>query len=94
MWSAIAAFSACASGLMILMLLLLPETRGRSLADLDGAAPAALGGEKRGGGRRLELAATRPHPVRLVRLFWHIAGTFSPKSVDRNARSAECLFAV
>ena len=34
----IALFSAVASGLMIVMLLLLPETRGRSLAALDGRA--------------------------------------------------------
>jgi len=36
----IALFSAVASGIMILMLLLLPETRGRSLAELDGTAAA------------------------------------------------------
>ena len=35
----IALFSAFASGLMMVMLLLLPETRGRSLASLE-AAPA------------------------------------------------------
>jgi sugar phosphate permease len=35
----IAVFSAAASGIMILMLMLLPETRGRSLASLE-AAPA------------------------------------------------------
>jgi MFS family permease len=42
----IAVFSAVASGLMILMLLLLPETRGRSLASLEpepaSAAPASV----------------------------------------------------
>jgi len=37
----IAVFSAVASGIMIVMLMLLPETRGRSLASLD-TAPAAL----------------------------------------------------
>jgi MFS family permease len=37
----IALFSAVASGIMIVMLLLLPETRGRSLAELDGAPAAA-----------------------------------------------------
>jgi MFS family permease len=37
----IAVFSAVASGIMILMLLLLPETRGRSLSSLE-AEPAAL----------------------------------------------------
>src|SRR5690349_23746566 len=35
----IALFSAFASGLMIVMLLLLPETRGRNLASLDTGAP-------------------------------------------------------
>src|SRR5215831_10140539 len=35
----IAIFSAVASGIMIVMLMLLPETRGRSLASLE-AAPA------------------------------------------------------
>ena len=35
----IAVFSAVASGIMIVMLMLLPETRGRSLASLE-AAPA------------------------------------------------------
>ena len=39
----IAIFSAIASGIMVLMLLLLPETRGRSLAELDGAATVAPG---------------------------------------------------
>jgi hypothetical protein len=38
----IALFSAVASGLMIVMLLILPGTRGRSLASLE-AAPASLG---------------------------------------------------
>jgi MFS family permease len=38
----IALFSAVASGLMIVMLLMLPETRGRSLESLE-AAPVALG---------------------------------------------------
>ena len=37
----IALFSAIASGLMIVMLMLLPETRGRSLAELDAAAIAS-----------------------------------------------------
>ena len=37
---AIGVFSAIAFGLMIVMLLLLPETRGRSLAEIDGAATA------------------------------------------------------
>jgi len=40
----IALFSAVASGIMILMLILLPETRGRSLAELDGNAAAAAPG--------------------------------------------------
>ena len=41
----IAVFSAIASGLMILMLMLLPETRGRDLASLEQqAAPADIGG--------------------------------------------------
>ena len=40
----IAIFSAVASGMMIVMLLLLPETRGRSLAELDGDAAAAAPG--------------------------------------------------
>src|SRR5580704_8002098 len=38
----IALFSAVASGLMILMLLMLPETRGRSLAELDGGTAEIL----------------------------------------------------
>jgi MFS family permease len=51
---AIAVFSTFASGLMILMLLMLPETRGRSLQGLEGApaaTPAALasGGIAAGG---------------------------------------------
>src|ERR1700758_1788124 len=37
----IALFSAFASGIMIVMLLLLPETRGRSLTSLDEGAPLA-----------------------------------------------------
>jgi predicted MFS family arabinose efflux permease len=37
---AIGTFAAIAFGLMIVMLLMLPETRGRSLAELDGAATA------------------------------------------------------
>ncbi|HEV2188052.1 MAG TPA: MFS transporter [Stellaceae bacterium] len=41
----IAIFSAIASGMMILMLLLLPETRGRSLAELDGDAAAIISAE-------------------------------------------------
>jgi MFS family permease len=40
----IAALAASASALMIVMLLVLPETRGRSLAELDGDAPAAAPG--------------------------------------------------
>ena len=40
----IAILSAFASGLMIVMLLLLPETRGRSLDSLEAAAPAAAAG--------------------------------------------------
>jgi MFS family permease len=40
----IAICSAAASGIMILMLMLLPETRGRSLDSLDAAAPAAEAG--------------------------------------------------
>jgi MFS family permease len=39
--SVIAVFSAVAFGVMILMLLMLPETRGRSLAELDDAAASA-----------------------------------------------------
>jgi hypothetical protein len=34
------------SGLMIIMLTMLPETRGRSLADLEPAPPAAIGGDR------------------------------------------------
>jgi predicted MFS family arabinose efflux permease len=45
----IALFSAVASGLMIVMLLMLPETRGRSLESLE-AAPGALGGSAVGRG--------------------------------------------
>jgi MFS family permease len=41
----IALFSAVASGLMILMLLMLPETRGRSLAELDGGTAEILSAE-------------------------------------------------
>jgi sugar phosphate permease len=37
---AIGVFSAIAFGIMILMLMMLPETRGRSLAELDGIATA------------------------------------------------------
>jgi hypothetical protein len=37
----IALFSAIASGLMIVMLLMLPETRGRSLAELDATGIAS-----------------------------------------------------
>jgi MFS family permease len=39
----IAVFSSLASAIMIVMLLLLPETRGRSLAELDGGTAAAAG---------------------------------------------------
>jgi sugar phosphate permease len=39
---AIAVFSAIAFGLMIVTLLMLPETRGRSLDRLDGRAPAEV----------------------------------------------------
>jgi hypothetical protein len=48
---AIAVFSTLASGLMIIMLLMLPETRGRSLQSLE-PAPAALspGSAAAGGG--------------------------------------------
>jgi MFS family permease len=38
--TAIAVFSAIASGLMIVMLLMLPETRGRNVASIGEAAPA------------------------------------------------------
>jgi MFS family permease len=41
----IALFSAIASGLMIVTLLLLPETRGRSLAELDGGAAEIMSAE-------------------------------------------------
>jgi MFS family permease len=41
----IALFSAVASGLMILMLLMLPETRGRSLAELDGGTVEIMSAE-------------------------------------------------
>ena len=41
----IALFSAVASLLMIVTLLMLPETRGRSLAALDGDAATAVPGE-------------------------------------------------
>ena len=37
----IAIFSAIASGIMIVMLMLLPETRGRSLAALEAGATGA-----------------------------------------------------
>jgi hypothetical protein len=47
----IAVFSAFASGLMIVMLMLLPETRGRNLADLERPAPAALSRESIAVGR-------------------------------------------
>jgi MFS family permease len=47
----IAVFSAFASGLMIVMLMLLPETRGRNLADLEPPAPAALSRESIAVGR-------------------------------------------
>ena len=40
----IAIFSSLAFGVMILMLLMLPETRGRSLAELDGGAATAAPG--------------------------------------------------
>ncbi|HYM73634.1 MAG TPA: hypothetical protein VET89_11675, partial [Stellaceae bacterium] len=40
----IAVFSTVAFGVMILMLLMLPETRGRSLAELDSRAAAAAAG--------------------------------------------------
>jgi predicted MFS family arabinose efflux permease len=43
--NSIAIFSAVASALMIVTLLLLPETRGRSLAALDGGAATAVPGE-------------------------------------------------
>ncbi len=39
----IAVFSSLASAIMIVMLMLLPETRGRSLAELDGRAAVASG---------------------------------------------------
>ena len=39
----IAVFSSLASAIMIVMLMLLPETRGRSLAELDGRAAVATG---------------------------------------------------
>jgi hypothetical protein len=39
--TAIALFSTLAHGLMIVMLLLLPETRGRVIASLESEAPAA-----------------------------------------------------
>jgi MFS family permease len=41
----IAIFSAVASGLMVVMLLMLPETRGRSLAELDGGTAKILSAE-------------------------------------------------
>jgi hypothetical protein len=41
----IAIFSAIASGMMILMLLMLPETRGRSLAELDGGTAEIMSAE-------------------------------------------------
>jgi hypothetical protein len=42
---AIAVFSAAAFGIMIIMLMLLPETRGRSLASLEaGSVPAKATG--------------------------------------------------
>ncbi len=45
--TAIAIFSTAASLLMIVMLLLLPETRGRSIASLESVPEAALAGVKR-----------------------------------------------
>jgi hypothetical protein len=48
----IAVLSAFASGIMIVMLMLLPETRGRSLASLEGepgAASPAAAFERRAG---------------------------------------------
>ena len=45
----IALFSAFASGLMIVMLLALPETRGRSLESLDAVTPASPGAAVAGG---------------------------------------------
>jgi MFS family permease len=41
----IALFSAIASGLMIVMLMLLPETRGRNLAELDGGTTEIMSAE-------------------------------------------------
>jgi len=43
--TAIAVCSAVASGIMIVMLLLLPETRGRSLAELDGGVAGIVSAE-------------------------------------------------
>jgi len=40
--TAIALFSTLAHGLMIIMLLLLPETRGRVIASLEQEAPGAM----------------------------------------------------
>jgi len=45
--TAIAIFSTAASLLMIVMLLLLPETRGRSIASLESVPEAALAAVKR-----------------------------------------------
>jgi len=56
----IALFSAFASGLMIVMLLALPETRGRSLESLDAVTPASPGAAVAGGqpgGNRLPAAS-------------------------------------
>ena len=39
--TAIALFSTAAHGLMIIMLLMLPETRGRAIASLEAEAPPA-----------------------------------------------------
>ncbi len=47
---AIAVFSVLAFGVMIVMLMMLPETRGRSLASLEpepAGAPGAVGFERR-----------------------------------------------
>jgi hypothetical protein len=61
--SAIALFSTLAHALMIVMLLLLPETRGRAIANLEPEAPGAGGGVSVPAGRRAQLAGDE-HEIR------------------------------
>jgi hypothetical protein len=63
--TAIAVFSAIAFGLMIVMLLTLPETRGRSLASLE-AEPARLPGRR----NNFRRAAVRDDRFGAFEAFW------------------------